>query len=157
MSKEHLATYLNDHLAGSNIALEILDHLAKERPDLTPLAALRTEIDEDREELKGLMARLSITESRIRQAGTWIAEQVAEAKIEADDDAKGPLRLLERLEALAIGIDGKLALWRALNASARSSNELSSMDYERLVERALKQRAVVEALRLHAASLALAA
>ena len=157
MSKEHLATYLNDHLAGSNFALEILDHLAKESPDLTSLAALRTEIDEDREELKSLMARLSIPESRVRQAGSWIVEQVAEAKLEVDDDETGPLRLLERLEALAIGIDGKLALWRALNASARSSKELSSMDYERLAQRAQKQRAVVEALRLHAAGLALAA
>lgn len=28
MADEHLATYLNDHLAGSVVALELLDHLA---------------------------------------------------------------------------------------------------------------------------------
>jgi hypothetical protein len=114
VSKEHLATYLNDHLAGANFAVELLDHLASENPDLKPsLSALKKDIEDDRERLKILMARLSIAESRVRKAGTWIAEGVTEVKLDVDDDPHGPLRRLERREALAIEIEGKVALWRA--------------------------------------------
>jgi hypothetical protein len=60
------------------------------------------------------MGDLNIAESRVRKAGSWIAEGVAEVKLDVDDDPQGPLRRLERLETLAIGIDGKVALWQAL-------------------------------------------
>jgi hypothetical protein len=115
MSKEHLSIYLNDHLAGANVAVEILEHLTSETSALSSsLSSLKTEIEEDREQLRALMARNKIEESRVRKAGGWLGEFVAEIKLEVDDDPEGPLRRLERLEALAIGIEGKIALWRAL-------------------------------------------
>ena len=53
MAATHLATYLNDHLAGSVIALEMLESLEKMRTG-TPVAAfaawLRAEVAEDRQE-----------------------------------------------------------------------------------------------------------
>jgi chromosome segregation ATPase len=156
MSKEHLATYLNDHLAGSLIAVEIMEHLETEASDLMPdLAAMKSDIEADRDQLRSLMHRLGIAESRVRKVTSWIAEQVTEAKFEADDETRGTLRRLERLEALAVGIDGKSALWRALNAAAEVAPELRGTDYEHLTERAQKQRSQVEMLRLQAARLAL--
>ena len=111
MSKEHLSTYLNDHLAGANFALEILEHLTSETPSLNfSLVALKSEVEEDREQLKTLMTRQNIEESRLRKAEGWIADRLAELKLEVDDDATGRLRRLERLEALAIGIGNVLAL-----------------------------------------------
>src|SRR4030095_10682940 len=121
------------------------------------LSALKAEIEEDREQLKTLMAKQHIEESRVRKAGGWIADGLTEFKLAVDDDEKGRLRRLERLEALAIGIDGKIALWRALDAAARSNTELGGMDYERLSQRGQEQRARVETLRLQAACEALAA
>jgi len=42
MSREYLAIYLNDHLAGSLIAIEILEHLETEASDSMPdLPALK--------------------------------------------------------------------------------------------------------------------
>jgi hypothetical protein len=152
VSKEHLATYLNDHLAGATFAVEVLDNLATENPDLVaPLAALREDIDKDRNQLKALMARKAIVESRVRKAGSWIAERVAEVKLEVDDDPNGPLRRLERLEVLAIGIEGKIALWQALKAVTPPGSGLEDVPYEALVQRGREQRARVEALRLQAA------
>ena len=157
MSKEHLVTYLKDHMADSLIAVEILEHLEAEAADLMPdLAALKADLEADRGQLRALMDRLAITESRARKVTSWIAEQVTEAKFEADDETRGALRRLERLEALAVGIDGKSALWRALNAAAELAPELRGMDYEHLTERAREQRNRVETLRLQAARLALA-
>ena len=100
MSREYLAIYLNDHLAGSLIAIEILEHLETEASDSMPdLPALKADIEADRQQLKMLMDRLGITESRVRKLTSWIAEQVTEAKFEADDESRGILRRLERLEA----------------------------------------------------------
>jgi hypothetical protein len=156
MSKQHLAIYLNDHLAGANIALEIIDHLAAEARDLaSPLATLRSQIEEDRAQLQSLMSSLNIPESRVRKAGTWVAEQVAEAKLTIDDDQKGPLRRLERLEALSIGIEGKIALWRSLDA-APAKETVEQIDFERLCRRGQEQRSLVETWRVQAARDALA-
>ena len=71
MANEHIATYLNDHLAGSVVALELLEHLEGAHAD-TPLADffsnLRSEIAADREELESLIGRLHISQSRTRKA-----------------------------------------------------------------------------------------
>jgi hypothetical protein len=156
MSRDHVATYLNDHLAGSVTALEILDHLAEEATDIAPfLARLKNEIAADRQQLVDLMARLEIPQSRIRKAGSWIAEQFVEAKLEVDDQSGGLLRRLERLEAVVLGIDGKLALWQALEAASSADVRLQQLDYRLLTERAREQRAGVETLRLAAARSAL--
>jgi hypothetical protein len=156
MSREHLATYLNDHLAGSVVAVEILEHLEAEATDWTPhLGTLRIDIETDRQELKTLMDRLGIVESRVRKVGGWIAETLTEVKLEVDDEPGGALRRLERLEAVALGIDGKSALWSALNAAAAIAPELRGPDYQRLAQRAEEQRKRVEVFRLQAASSAL--
>jgi uncharacterized tellurite resistance protein B-like protein len=156
MSKEHLSTYLNDHLAGSVAALEILDHLIQEANDLSPFfTKLKADIEVDRQELVGLMNRLHISQSRIRKAGVWLVEQIAEAKFGMDDGDSGMLRRLERLEALSLGIDGKLALWHSLRAASALDAQLTGPDYEGLIQRARDQRESVEALRIEAATVAL--
>jgi hypothetical protein len=156
MSREYLATYLNDHLAGSIVALEILEHLEAEATDLMPhMRVLRPDIETDRKELQTLMNRLGISESRTRKVGGWIAEKLTEVKLEVDDESGGPLRRLERLEAVALGLQGKSALWSALNAAAAIAPELRGPDYERLRQRAEDQHKLVEVLRLQAATSAL--
>jgi len=158
MSKEHLSTYLNDHLAGSNFAVELLERLTSEEPMLSELfKALKVEIEEDREQLKTLMGKQQIEESLFRKAGGWIGEWLAHVKLWLDDDKTGRLHRLERLEALAMGIDGKIALWEALETAADSNTALGGIDYSRLTQRGRDQRARVESLRLQAAREALAA
>ena len=156
MSREHLATYLNDHLAGSVTALEILDRLAEEASDLQPfVTGLKRDIEADQQVLVDLMAKLGITQSRFRKAGGWLAERIVEAKLEVDDQSGGLLRRLERLEAVALGIDGKLALWRSLFAASSTDVRLQGPGYGDLIERARQQRENVEALRVEAARAAL--
>jgi hypothetical protein len=54
------------------------------------------------------MDHLDISQSRIRKASGWLAEQAAELKFAMGDEN---LRRLERFEALTLGIQGKLNLW----------------------------------------------
>jgi len=149
MSKHHLAIYLNDHLAGSQAALEILDRLGEKG------AALKSEIEQDVEVVKNLMATLGISQSPIRKATGWVGEKLLAIKNLVDDRSGGPLAQLELLEALSLGIEGKLALWLALDAATSVEPALAILTYDRLAERALKQRADVERWRLEAAKAAL--
>ena len=154
MKNEALTTYLNDHLAGSVIALELLDLLVAERDgtaDESALVRLHAEITEDRETLKALMAQLTVETSRPRQAMAWLTEKLSEAKLRLDDPGRGALRRLEALEAVAVGIAGKQALWRTLAATADDTPEPSGLDYGELLRRAADQSTVVERLRLDAA------
>src|SRR5438045_4199193 len=98
MSKQHLATYLNDHLAGSVTALELLEYLEKEQGGRVlehSLAALRADITEDRGRLEALMKQSGVPASLVRKAAAWLAEKAAEVKLRADDPDRGALLLLE--------------------------------------------------------------
>jgi hypothetical protein len=158
MSDDHIAIYLNDHLAGSVAALELLEQLLEDYSN-TPLERffeeLRTDITADRQELESLMERLNVTESRTRKASAWLAGKFAELKLRLDDPAGGELRLFESLEALSLGIEGKRSLWLALAVAAEDAPSLQLLDYEHLVRRAEEQRARVETKRLEAARSAL--
>ena len=158
MANESLATYLNDHLAGSVVALELLDHLEEDgagTAEASILADVHADIEADRQELEAFMAQLGITVSAPRKATGWLVEKLSEIKFHLDDAGNGALRRLEALETVSLGIAGKQALWHALAAAAEDALALGALDYTRLGQRAETQRAVVESLRLHAAKEAL--
>jgi hypothetical protein len=159
MPRDHLATYLNDHLAGAVAAIELIEQLERAHagtPVARALVALRADIEADRATLESLMSRLHVTESRPRKAAAWLAERLAWLKLRLDDAGHGGFRLFESLEAVSLGIEGKLSLWRTLAAIATDVPEVSGIDYGMLMERATNQRGRVEALRLGAAQEALA-
>lgn len=158
MGNEHLATYLNDHMAGSVAALKLLEHLLETHTDSDLIAFfshLRDDIGTDRNELSGLMKLLDISESRPRKASAWFAEKMTELKLSIDDPQGGTLRLFESLEGLSLGIEGKRSLWIALSSAAEKSPSLRIVDYERLKKRAQEQRDRVERLRIETAKKAL--
>jgi hypothetical protein len=158
MANKHLATYLNDHLAGATIGVEILSSLEAVHPDTERarvFAELRAEVEEDRQALKALMDRLNITESAPRKVAGWLAAQLTQLKLHLDDPAGEELRVFEGLEGMSLGIEGKRSLWVALAAVAEQSPELQGVDYDSLRQRAVEQRKRVEALRLEAAKAAL--
>lgn len=154
-----LSTYLHDHLAGSVAALDLLGSLEAGHAggELGAFfATLTAEVRDDQKELKALIGRLGFTRSPVRQAVGWAAAKAARLKLAISDPAGGPLRRLEAVEALAVGIHGKGCLWRALDAAAASNPALSRLDYEQLEGRAAEQRERVERVRLEAARAALA-
>jgi hypothetical protein len=159
MVNGYLAAYLNDHLAGSIMAVDLLAQLENSHAG-TQMARvfseLRGDIESDRRALKTLMDRLHIIESRPRKATAWLTAKLAEIKLNIEDEGSGPLRLLESVEAVALGIDGKLALWRSLSAAAEINAELRGVDYGQLSQRAEEQRERAEKVRLSAAKAALA-
>jgi hypothetical protein len=153
-----LATYLNDHLAGSVTALELLEHLGRlhrgtEREKL--FRSLRREVEEDQKVLQQVLDQVGGKESRARKAAAWLTEKIGEAKLKLDDSGDGELRVLEALETLGLGIQGKLALWRALAATADRLPQLGNLDFDHLQRRATQQHEQVETQRIHVARVAL--
>jgi hypothetical protein len=147
-----LHTYLNDHLAGAVAALELLDHLHGTVPESDAfLTTLREEITADRQVLQSLLHALGGAESAVRQAGGWLTAKFGELKIRLDDPKGRGLRHFEALETLALGIQGKLALWTALEAVSDLVPELRALDLPDLKRRAQDQHGKVEARRLAAA------
>ncbi len=158
MPDQHVATYLRDHLAGSVVALELLEYLEKSRAgtDLEPFfAQLRADITADRAELEDLMKRMGAAGGPVRTAVAWVGEKAARLKLRMDDAAGGDFLLFEAVELVAVGIEGKKALWLALAEVSKASPGLRGPDYDRLVERAVEQRERIEAVRLDAARAAL--
>ncbi|MBY0523872.1 MAG: hypothetical protein K2R98_10770 [Gemmataceae bacterium] len=153
-ASKHIETYLNDHLAGSVAALEILDRLEKAHAG-TELGAffagLNRDITADRDELLALMKRLGTGKSAPRRVVAWFAEKLTELKLRLDDPADGALRLLESLEGLSVGIEGKRLLWRSLATVSEQDRSLQGPDYPRLERCAEEQRQRIEPRRLQAA------
>src|SRR5687767_7287946 len=151
---KELTNYLNDHLAGSVGALELLDRLIetyREKPLENFFRGLRDEIGHDQEQLKELMQKVGAEESAVRKAGAWMVEKLSRAKIDLSEKEDGEVGLLLALEALLLGITGKRSLWRALQAASRTVPRLARLDYDGLEKRAIEQCERVEAKRLEVA------
>jgi hypothetical protein len=148
-----LATYINDHLAGSAYAVDLVEFLRDnyEGQELGQFATwLLNEIEADREVLKGLAVRAGGGgSSKAKELAAWLAEKVSRLKL--GHGVNNGLGLFEALEFLEIGIHGKLELWRALAVVSPANPRLRGVDFELLASRAEKQREEVESRRLHLA------
>jgi len=151
---KELATYLNDHLAGSVAAIELLDHLIEEQAGQRLekfLVDLRDDVSADQQVLRDLIHKLGLEESAVRKAGAWMIEKLARAKMDVAGDEGGGLGFVQALEALALGITGKQLLWRALGAVEANLPQLQGTDLASLEQRAVEQFERVERERLHLA------
>src|SRR2546423_14196772 len=151
-----LDSYLNDHLAGSVGALELIDHWSKlcdGKPLAKFLADLRRDVEADQETLRKLMRALGTKESSVRPAGAWVAEKISRARFAVAGNEIGGLGLVLALETIEMGITGKKLLWRALDASDLPIK--GNIDFVEMEQHAEEQIARVELERMRAAREAL--
>jgi hypothetical protein len=146
-----LASYLNDHLAGSISALELIGHRAEVHKG-EPLGGFFLEIEReikvDQDTLREIMRTLGVEESKVRKAAAWAAEKFGRAQLIIAGDEPGSLGLVLTLEGLIMGVTGKKLLWRAL--SATKLPQLNSYDFEELERRAEQQVQKIDAERIQA-------
>ena len=155
--RDLLAIYLNDHLAGATLGVELARRLRasnQDDPEFGPvLAEVCTEIEADRETLKAVMDQLAAGQSKLRPLAAVLGERLGRLKLNGQLWGYSPLSRLEELELLQIGVVGKRQLWRALEQT--HTGDLSGFDLGALAERATDQLRRLEALHLKAAALAL--
>jgi hypothetical protein len=141
-----LATYLHDHFAGSNFAVELLEFLRDQHAGQRlgdAAAGMLGEIEEDRSILQGIIGRVGNGVPMMKEASAWIGEKLSELKLR-----QGAFGTFEAMEALALGILGKVALWRALATLADTDSRLSGVDFNQLAARAEGQHSRAEERRL---------
>jgi hypothetical protein len=158
-STEVLGTYLNDHLGGANAGVEMARQLHKRAaagPDAAVLALLVDDIEQDRDELRALAERLAEAGHPVKKAVGWIAGKAHQFAVDERLTGDEHLSMLLATETLALGIEGKAALWQALLAVAPAYPQLAQIDLARLADRARDQRDRIETVRLHAAHRAFA-
>jgi hypothetical protein len=148
---DNLAAYLNDHLAGSVAAIELIDDLIKASEDQSLkifFADLKRDIESDQKVLERLIADAGESEGGVRKAAAWLSEKAARAKFKIGGEDFGGLGLVQALEMLALGIRGKELLWRSLQ-NIRFIPP-ADVDLTKLEQRAIEQQQRVEAKRLEA-------
>jgi hypothetical protein len=153
---ESLVTYLNDHLGGAQIAIQILETMRDQHKDkkLREFATiLLPEIQADDETLRSIASNIGSRSNVIKEAGGWLLEKFARLKL--GHSGSTSFELFESLELLALGIQGKLCLWKALRAASGQDARLRGYDFEELVSRASRQYDRVENHRLHLAQIVL--
>jgi hypothetical protein len=114
---------LHDHLAGSNFAIDLLRSMRDHYPN---------------ESLGQLASAVLLELEEDRETLRRIVERVGKGS--------------QALETLALGILGKLALWRALATLAEKDDRLRDLDFRELIARAEAQHAMIEGNRVPARS-----
>lgn len=138
MDRELLTIYLTDHLAGASGAVRRLDRMAKGYTDLTihpELVRLASEVRQDGRSLLDIVHQLGLPRRRPKQAVARVGELAGRLKLNGRVRSRSPLTPLIELEAMQVGVRGKLSLWRTLQEYA----EQLALEPSRLSD--LEQRA----------------
>ncbi len=146
---DQLHVYLNDHLAGSLAAIELLDDLIAHHPAhrlAKFFSEMRGAIAADQDTLRSLMEKIGAKESTVRKAGAWLGEKLGRAKLRFSGE--NSIGLMQALETLVLGVTGKQLLWRSLAAISSNIVELQGTDFAELELRAKQQIDQLEAERL---------
>jgi hypothetical protein len=148
---QNLATYINDHLAGSVAALALIDDMSSGLDDASLkafLAALKGEITEEQGVLRILLQANDYKEGALKKAVAWLGEKASSPKFGGSKDDHQGLAIMQGLEMLYLGITGKLLQWHAFQAAIAPMIEALGFDLTRLQQQAEKQRITVEEFRL---------
>jgi hypothetical protein len=146
-----LDSYLNDHLAGSISAMELIGHWAEVRKGESLgsfFVEIEREIKADQDTLRDVMRTLGVEESKVRKAGAWAAEKLGRARLTIAGDEPGRLGLVLTLEGLIMGVTGKKLMWVAL--AAAKLPRLKSYNLEQLQRSAEQQLERIESERISA-------
>lgn len=148
-----LGIYLNDHLTGASVGVELTRRSAKGQlaaSRRTALSQLAEEVEEDRVSLIRLMKSLGAPVQKHRIAAGWALEKLGRLKPNGTWVHRSPLSDVIELESLRLGVEGKLCLWRMLHQLADTDTRISVVDLDDLEQRASSQIETLEAMRLEA-------
>jgi hypothetical protein len=145
-----LGTYLNDHLAGSTVGVELARRAAGNNDGELGafLERLVGEIEEDRAELERVMEAVGVGKDHLKVAVGWLGEKAGRLKPNNRLFSYSPLSRLVELEGLALGVEGKRSLWQVL--AELNEPRLAQFDFDALLERARTQRDELQERRLAA-------
>lgn len=153
-----LVRYLNDHLAGSAGAVDLIQSITDSQDDPEAIlffSELKSKVEDERIVLKSLIAKLGHTESGMLQMAGTMTAKAAKLKLMWEGLGSGELGIFEGMEALVLGIQGKHGLWLVLREIAPWIPEWEGVDFLQLEQAAIAQRDSTEVRRIAAGLAAL--
>jgi hypothetical protein len=153
MADKAIDVYLNDHLAGAMFGSDLAQQLA-ERTEGTvfgqAMGTLASDIEQDRETLRDVMDRMGTSRNPVKQATTYVAEKVSRVKLSGLSAGEDEFGLLLALETLSLGVEGKASMWEVLRDVGGRYPALAQTDFDALLQRARRQREILEQERIEA-------
>ncbi|MGW7365756.1 hypothetical protein ACWGI8_20520 [Streptomyces sp. NPDC054841] len=149
MQPEAVSIYLNDHLSGATMGVELSRRIARAHQSSARVAVLQDlaeQIAQDRQSLLDLMDALEIVPRRYKVYAGWAAEKAARLKPNGRLRRRSGLSTLVELETLRMGIQGKFRMWRALMPVVAERDDLDAARLKELMDRANDQMATVDEL-----------
>jgi hypothetical protein len=152
-----LAIYLNDHLviaaAGADLWKRM--HGSNEGSELGAfLERIGPELEADRDGIERAMELLDVRRDPFKRGVGWGAEKLGRLKLNGQLTGYSPLSRVVELEGMNAIVNGNLAAWQSLQATA--AEPLSELDLPARIKRCESQRADLERFRVEAAREALA-
>ena len=147
MDQSYLSIYMNDQLAAGVLWRELARRSAEAERGTeagAELGRVATMIAEDVATFEVIMRRLGMRISRAKPALATAAERVGRLKPNGRFRSRSPLSRFEELDALVMGIDGKVTLWENLRDHAGLAARLPDVDFDHLIERARLQRELLK-------------
>jgi hypothetical protein len=142
--RQALIAYLRDHLSGSDLVIRVVRRLGSTHrgtEDGALFRLLSRELEEDRFVVRSLLMHLGASERSIKRAAADTSGVVLSATSGGDP---GDLSLLRTLEALAIGVQGKRCMWRALQSLRTLPPPVNGMTFVELEAKAVRQWEAIE-------------
>ena len=149
-----LRIYMSDQLALGVLWREIArraHRAAGETPEGAALGDVAAGIAEDVVTFRQIMRRLGFSTRTPKNAMAIVAERLCRLKLNGRLVSRSPLSRFEELDFLVMGIDGKVVLWQNLRDGAGLGRRLPDVDFDRLIERARRQRSELEPFHAQAA------
>jgi len=139
-----LATYLRDHLAGADTAIQMVQGLCKAyrgSPEGALFQFLYDQFREDRGAVEGMLANLGSTSRSVKRLA---GRATGSALRTVAGGAPGDMSLFRTLEALAIAVQGKRCLWRAAQALVGLPHPPGRRNFVELEADAVRQWETIE-------------
>jgi len=143
-TRQALIAYLRDHLSGADVALRVVHRLGSTHQgteDGTLFRRLSKELEEDRAVVRMLLTQLGASGRSIKRAAGYASGAVLSVTVGGEP---GDLSLLRTLEALAIGVQGKRCMWRALQNLRTVPSTVDGMNFVELEAKAVRQWEAIE-------------
>jgi hypothetical protein len=137
--RQALIAYLRDHLGGADLAIRVVRRLGsthRATEDGTLFRRLFREFAEDRSFVRTLLTQLGGSPRSIKRATGYASGTLLSLTA---GGTPGDLALLRTFEALAIGVQGKRCLWRALQHVPGVATTIGTMTFAELEARAVRQ------------------
>jgi hypothetical protein len=143
-SRKHhaLIVYLREHLSGSDVAMRVVSRLGADLhgQDELLFRRLAKEFEEDRAVVRSLLTQLGASQRSLKRVAGYASGSMLSMTAGGQP---GDLALLRTLEGLAIGVQGKRCLWRALQRLG-TAPPAGGLSFTALESKAVRQWEAIE-------------